>query len=385
MRLFIRSDITTCLNDVPESLTVSQLRSKVRDVTGYPTSSQYLRLSDHSLCSKSSTDDTNDDPLLCDLGVEHESTIFVSLRILGGIKNPSNIKNKAKRQKIYKEYKELKKKEKKETKIEKLKEVEALGDAAPAKQIPRTLDNSRIVNDNVMEKTDDELLGDEKDDEFSTYFSNIKKPKIMITTRPKPSRKLFPFIADLMQMIPQAYYYPREKFTITELQKKANERNFTHLICLSEKNKTCNGLLFCHLPEGPTAYFKLSSFQAGSTIKGHGKPTSHIPEIIMNNFTTRLGKRASRILGSLFPHEPQFEGRQVVTFHNQRDFIFVRHHRYIYRTDHDKTRARLQELGPRFTLKLKWLQEGTLDREYGEYEWIHKRGEQETNRRKFEL
>ena len=83
--------------------------------------------------------------------------------------------------------------------------------------------------------------------------------------------------------------------------------------------------------------------------------------------------------------EPQFEGRQVVTFHNQRDFIFVRHHRYIYRKEGDKTRARLQELGPRFTLKMKWLQEGSFDTEFGEYEWMSKRKQQETSRRKFNL
>ena len=82
--------------------------------------------------------------------------------------------------------------------------------------------------------------------------------------------------------------------------------------------------------------------------------------------------------------QPQFEGRQVVTFHNQRDFIFVRHHRYIYKKENDKVRARLQELGPRFTLKLKWLQEGTFDSESGEYEWVHKRGLL-TNRKKFNL
>jgi ribosome production factor 1 len=42
------------------------------------------------------------------------------------------------------------------------------------------------------------------------------------------------------------------------------------------------------------------------------------------------------------------EGRQVVTFHNQRDFIFVRHHRYVYKQEEGgKVRARLQELGPR--------------------------------------
>ena len=34
--------------------------------------------------------------------------------------------------------------------------------------------------------------------------------------------------------------------------------------------------------------------------------------------------------------------------------------------------ARLQECGPRFTLKLKSLQHGTFDTKGGEYEWVHK-------------
>lgn len=34
------------------------------------------------------------------------------------------------------------------------------------------------------------------------------------------------------------------------------------------------------------------------------------------------------MIQSLFPQDPEFKGRRVVTFHNQRDFIFFRHHRY---------------------------------------------------------
>jgi len=110
----------------------------------------------------------------------------------------------------------------------------------------------------------------------------------------------------------------------------------------------------------------------------------------------------------------------VATFHNQRDYIFVRHHRYVFEegkqqaavqekesaqdtnTNDDAedtknnqtstkpknknpTRARLQELGPRFTLKLKWIQEGTFDTQFGEYEWFHKRKEMDVTRRKFHL
>lgn len=75
----------------------------------------------------------------------------------------------------------------------------------------------------------------------------------------------------------------------------------------------------------------------------------------------------------------------MVTFHNQRDFVFVRHHRYIYRKESDKVRARLQELGPRFTMKLKWIQEGSFDSEFGEYEWIHRRKTMDSSRKKFSL
>jgi hypothetical protein len=48
-------------------------------------------------------------------------------------------------------------------------------------------------------------------------------------------------------------------------------------------------------------------------------------------------------------------------------------------------KAKLQELGPRFTLKLRWLQEGTFDTQFGEYEFFHKRKEMDTSRRKFHL
>lgn len=302
------------------------------------------------------------------------------------VKNPSKIKNKIKRTEIYAKYKSQKKAQKKKLRAERVAETEALGEKAPPKQIPKTIENTRIADETTVQPDDEEVLGDEQDDEFQSIFSNEERPKIMISTRPKASKKLFAFVADLMQMIPNAFYYPREHKTVTELSTMAIGKNFTHLIILSEKQKICNGLLVTHLPCGPSAFFKLSSFFEGSKIAGHGKPTNHIPELILNNFGTRVGRRTGRFLGSLFPHDPQLEGRQVVTFHNQRDFIFVRHHRYIYRNDkEDKTRAKLQELGPRFTLKMKWLQEGVFDNEHGEFEWISKRKQMEKSRRKFTL
>lgn len=32
-----------------------------------------------------------------------------------------------------------------------------------------------------------------------------------------------------------------------------------------------------------------------------------------------------------FPPQPEFQGRQVLTVHNQRDYLFWRRHRYVFR------------------------------------------------------
>lgn len=312
-------------------------------------------------------------------------------------RNPSQIGNKAKRTQVYARLKAAKKKERRERReTNKRKAVEAgeLGSTVPQKR-QRTIENTREADPTTVQPSDREVFGDEAGDEFATIFANTEQPKIMITTRPRPSKELFRFIGDLMMLFPKAFYYPRKEFDVKQICGFAANKKFTHLIVLGEKNKKCNGMIVSRLPEGPTAFFKVSNVQNAADVVRRGSSTSHTPEIILNNFSTRLGRRVGRFLGSLFPHEPQFTGRQAVTFHNQRDFIFVRFHRYIF-DEHDDPRAaadkgrppvktRLQELGPRFTLKLRWLQTGTFDTLFGEYEWIHKRGEMDTSRRKFHL
>lgn len=133
-----------------------------------------------------------------------------------------------------------------------------------------------------------------------------------------------------------------------------------------------------HLPEGPTSIFRIRNLKLSKEIKNIGDPSGHKPELILNNFDTRLGHRVARQLASLFPADPQFRGRQVVTFHNQRDFIFFRHHRYVFRETRKadiagrvigKLKVRLKELGPRFYMQLISIQKGAFDTKYGEYEW----------------
>jgi len=301
-----------------------------------------------------------------------------------------------KRAEMYGKYLTEKKKTKRSDRLKRAKEAAALGDDDTCvKQTPRTLDNTREVEDTMVDATDVEVNGDECEDEFAEYFADTTRPKLLLTTRPKPSGELFKFVGDLMQLIPNMFYYPRRAYGMKDICKFAANKKFTHLVVLSEKSKVCNGMIVSHLPEGPTAFFKVSNVLSSKHVPNHGAATKHVPELNLHGFGTRLGHRVGRFLGSIFPHNAQFQGRQVVTIHNQRDYLFVRHHRYIFQentkkqkienTKDLKTQARLQELGPRFTLKLRWLQEGTFDTQFGEYEWIHKRKEMDTTRRRFHL
>ena len=109
-----------------------------------------------------------------------------------------------------------------------------------------------------------------------------------------------------------------------------------------------DAITLIHLPNGPTAYFKLTSIELSKRIsvrpfrlslvvvmtdvtkfQGHARSTAHFPELVLNNFVTRLGHTVGRMFQTMFPPMPQFQGRQVVTLHNQRDFLFFRRHRSV--------------------------------------------------------
>jgi ribosome production factor 1 len=65
-------------------------------------------------------------------------------------------------------------------------------------------------------------------------------------------------------------------------------------------------LLLVHLPLGPTLHFRISSVKLPDEIQNHARVTKHKPELILNNFSTRLGLRVSRALAALFPQVRSF-------------------------------------------------------------------------------
>lgn len=296
----------------------------------------------------------------------------------------SMVKNKIRRRELYAKVKQQKAREKQESRKKRQRERDALGDEAPpVAQAKKTLDNMRVRDETVVDLDDEEVMQDEMNDEFADYFRCERTPKILITTcnRPQSSETIM-FVKELCEMIPNSEYRCRKGIDLKKIIPQAKARDFTALVVINEDQKKANGIIVSHLPNGPTAHFKMSSIKRKKTIKGHGKSSEHRPELVLNNFNTRLGHGVGRLFAALFPYDPEFKGRRVVTFHNQRDFIFFRHHRYVFK---NAKKTGLQELGPRFTLKLRSLQKGTFDSLYGEYEWIHKRKDMDTSRRKFHL
>ncbi|KAG4937974.1 hypothetical protein AAZX31_16G015100 [Glycine max] len=321
---------------------------------------------------------------------------------------PSMIKNKEKRSELHaklKQQKKLDKRAKAKARDAALKRALDLGEEPPEKKVPRTIENTRELDETVCKPDDDELFAGNDADEFGSILNQQQTPKILITTCRFHSTRGPAFISELLSVIPNAHYFKRGTYDLKKIVEYAKKKDFTSVIVVHTNRREPDALLIIGVPDGPTAHFKLSKLVLRKDIKNHGNPTGHKPELVLNNFTTRLGHRVGRLIQSLFPQDPEFKGRRVVTFHNQRDFIFFRHHRYIFETKEvkkteskgkkdkegksenvpeQKTIARLQECGPRFTLKLISLQHGTFDTKGGEYEWVHK-PEMDTSRRRFFL
>ena len=281
-----------------------------------------------------------------------------------------DIQNKQKKQMILSKQKEDRKKDAK--KIKKLKK-----DGLLPKKDPLTVETKRIITEDIILEDNPDLNEEECLDEFQDFISNLKDAKILLTTNLKPTRYSFEFLMDLKNSLPNSYYYPRKKYSLIQISKLALKRNFTHMIALNERNKKPFSLSICVLNTGPTFHFRLRKYIPSYKIFNKGNPTGHNPELILKNFNTAVGRRLARGLSSLYACNPEFKGRTVVTFHNQRDFIFFRHHRYIFKDKgegekfEERIKVDLQEIGPRFALQLQKVHTGCYDEFKGDYEYLY--------------
>ncbi|GEQ66407.1 hypothetical protein JCM33374_g70 [Metschnikowia sp. JCM 33374] len=285
------------------------------------------------------------------------------------------IRNKQRRQKVFAAIQAEKSKERHSTRAARAKEERQnpqLKEERLANNVPETIESKRVFDETIAAEVEGE------DEFFELFNKSEREPKVLITTNAGAKKAAYEFADILTEFIPNVTFIKRKReYSMKEMAAYCSNREFSDLIVINEDKKKVNGLTFIHLPEGPTFYFSVTSLTTTEKIKGHGRATSHIPELILNNFNTRLGKTVGRLFQAIFPPQPEIQGRQVITLHNQRDYVFFRRHRYVFRNEE---KVGLQELGPQFTLKLRRLQKGIKN----EVEWEH-RPDMERDKRKFYL
>ncbi|XP_066436016.1 U3 small nucleolar ribonucleoprotein protein IMP4 [Eleutherodactylus coqui] len=243
-------------------------------------------------------------------------------------------------------------------------------------QLRRALEENRLIPTEVrtdalslqkrLEYDDEggEGVSSHMDDEYK--WAGVEDPKIMITTSRDPSSRLKMFAKELKLVFPSAQRMNRGKHEMGALVQACKANDVTDLVIIHEHRGTPDGLIVCHLPFGPTAYFTLCNVVMRHDIPDLGTMSEAYPHLVFHNFTSRLGQRVSSILKYLFP-VPKDESRRVITFANQEDYVSFRHHVY-RKTDHRN--IELSEVGPRFEMKLYMIKLGTLENEStAEVEW----------------
>jgi ribosome production factor 1 len=216
----------------------------------------------------------------------------------------SDIKNKHKRQEVVIRRRLAAHTESKLTRLKDRKTREEHGEEAAPKGKTNTIESMRVPDETMMEDANDEdILGEQNIDEFDKYFNREATPKILVTTNRRPRGDIFNFLKELKITIPNLYYYPRENFRIKEIIEWSKEKDFTDIWVFQEKWGKPHSLIWSHLPEGPTATFRVSGVKLNEDIQGHGANNGMMvaPELILNNFDTMLGSRIGRMVASLFP------------------------------------------------------------------------------------
>jgi ribosome production factor 1 len=250
------------------------------------------------------------------------------------------------------------------------------------KQTTKTIDMMREKDETMVDENDKEMKDALENDEYKNYFNNEYTPQILITTSISHTGGIFRFIKELKNFLPNSYFYYRKKFDLGTIMKSAIEKEFTDIIVITERLRKPYKLLLIHLPNGPSMEFKLFDVIYQDELDGHGVAVGYNPELMFRNFKTTLGYRVQRALNALFPKDEELKGRELITFQNQRDYIFFRYYRYIF-TD-NFTNVNLQEIGPRFSMRLLYIQKGLFDPDKGDYEWMYK-DKMGVKRRKFYL
>ncbi|KAF2446401.1 Brix-domain-containing protein [Karstenula rhodostoma CBS 690.94] len=279
-------------------------------------------------------------------------------------------------------------------------ESEAEGDSSDADAAPsrskrkteRAASPAMSTTTNATSATNLDISPDFLKQKFPAVFNPAETPKILVTT--SINSTLHNEAEILASFFPNADYVRRSahahahKYSVREIASFASNRDYTALAILMEAHhaKVPDGLDIVLLPAGPHFHFSISNWVEGKKLPGHGKDQGFHPELVLNGFRTPLGLLTAHLWRGLFPAQPELQGRTAVTLHNQRDYIFLRRHRYVFREKRatekqvldangkplkgvEDIRVGMQEIGPRATLKLRRIDRGIQFKSGQEWKW----------------
>ncbi|CAL4214779.1 unnamed protein product, partial [Meganyctiphanes norvegica] len=196
------------------------------------------------------------------------------------------------------------------------------------------------------------------DDEYR--WAGVEDPKIVITSSRDPSSKLKQFAKEMKLLFPNSQRMNRGNYESKQLIEAARANGFTDFVVVHETRGKPDGFVISHLPNGPTAFFTLADVVMRHDIPNIGTMSEQYPHLIFQNFQSSLGKRTMNILKYLFP-VPKDDSKRVATFVNWDDWILFRQH--TYKKEDGGKNYELNEIGPRFSMKLYKIVLGTLDQE----------------------
>eukprot|EP00758_Cryptobia_borreli_P013702 Tbor_TRINITY_DN5857_c1_g1::TRINITY_DN5857_c1_g1_i1::g.6736::m.6736/K14561/IMP4; U3 small nucleolar ribonucleoprotein protein IMP4 len=242
---------------------------------------------------------------------------------------------------------------------------EAISSGTP---LPGHLKKDAVLLKKFTELDDDVTMKRSRstiDDEYAN--AGVSDPRVLVTTSREASQKLLEFAKEVRLIVPNAVRLNRGSLGVAQVMEAARRDEFTDVIMLQETQGVPDSLTISHLPLGPTVVFTLHNIVTRHDVENVGTMSEQYPHLIMENFTTALGKRISDVLKYLFP-VPKVDSTRVMTFDNNNDFISFRHHTF-------KKKGKdvlLTEIGPRFEMTPFRVTLGTLEMADADTEWVLK-------------
>lgn len=237
---------------------------------------------------------------------------------------------------------------------------------------PKVANDKKLKQDFAFDETRADRTVEEElelDDEYA-YLSGVVDPRVLVTTSRDPSSRLGSFAKEVRLLLPTAIRLNRGNLVLPNLVGSAKSSGLSDMILLHEHRGTPTAMTVSHFPHGPTASFSLHNVVLRHDIpnSSRGTVSESYPHLIFEGFSTPLGKRVVKILQHLFPPRDGTAklGSRVVTFKNIEDSIEVRHHVFV-KTGYQS--VELAEVGPRMTMRLFEIRQGTAENKEGDVEW----------------